>query len=156
LQDLAVCDLAPERTFGMARKSESRSKGTGRLQKVAGAVKRVFTPGREEEAPVMHATPSTAEPRARKESPSTARPARREADIPLDMLDRAYTPPVTSSKTSFRSDGSDHEQDQELTPGNASERWNDEDHYTNKSGDPRIGTRGRTYEPGEALAESRK
>jgi hypothetical protein len=72
------------------------------------------------------------------------------------MLDRAYTPPITSSKASFRSDGSDHQQDQELTPGNAIERWNDEDHYTNKSGDPRIGTRGRTYEPGEALAESRK
>lgn len=135
----------------MARKT------LGGLKNVAGAVKRVFTRGREEEAPEMNVRPSTAEPRGpRKEPPSTARPARREADIPLDMLDRAYTPPITSSKASFRSDGADHEQDQELTPGNADERWNDEDHYTNKSGDPRIGTRGRTYEPGEALAESRK
>ena len=29
------------------------------------------------------------------------------------------------------------------------ERWNDEDHFTNRSGDPRIGTHRRSYEPGE-------
>jgi hypothetical protein len=85
----------------------------------------------------------------------TARPARRDADIPLDVLDRAYTPPVTSSKTSFRSDGADHQSDQEFATGTADDRWNDEDHYTNKSGDPRIGTRRRSYEPAEERAESR-
>ena len=33
-------------------------------------------------------------------------------------------------------------------------RWQDEDHFTNKSGDSRIGTRGRTYEPGEQRTSS--
>ena len=80
---------------------------------------------------------------------TTARPPRREADIPLDILGRTYTPPATSSKASFRSDGRDHQRDQELMPATATERWNDEDRYTNKSGDPRIGTHRRTYEPGE-------
>ncbi len=35
------------------------------------------------------------------------------------------------------------------------ERWNDEDLFTNKSGDPRIGTHRRTYEPAETRAETR-
>ena len=105
-----------------------------------------------EQAERIEAAPAAA---TRKASPKASRPARREADIPMGLLDRAYTPPATSSKASFRSDGSDHQQDQELTPGNANERWNDEDHYTNKSGDPRIGTHRRTYEPGETRAEPR-
>jgi hypothetical protein len=71
-------------------------------------------------------------------------------------MDRPYTPPLTSSKASFRSDGADHERDQELAMGVADERWNDEDRYTNKSGDPRIGTHRRTYEPAEAGAETRE
>ena len=40
--------------------------------------------------------------------------------------------------------------------GVSDERWNDEDRLTNKSGDPRIGTHRRTYEPAEAGAESRE
>jgi hypothetical protein len=74
----------------------------------------------------------------------------RETDIPLDVLARSYTPPETSSKASFRSDGKDHQSDQEFAFGSSDERWNDEDHYTNKSGDPRIGTKKRAYEPEEA------
>ena len=35
------------------------------------------------------------------------------------------------------------------------DRWNDEDHFTNKSGDPRIGTRRRTYEANEDRDEMR-
>jgi hypothetical protein len=31
----------------------------------------------------------------------------------------------------------------------ADDRWQDEDHFTNKSGDARIGTHGRGDEPGE-------
>lgn len=84
------------------------------------------------------------------------RTVRRETDIPLDRIDNAYTPPLTSSKAGFRSDGSDHGNDQEFALGVADDRWNDEDHYTNKSGDPRIGTRGRTYEPGEERARTDK
>jgi len=55
----------------------------------------------------------------------------------------------TSLKAPFRADGRDHQRDQELSPGDLSDRWNDEDRFTNRSGDPRIGTHGRAREPGE-------
>lgn len=86
-----------------------------------------------------------------KASPAPARPMRRESDVPMDVLAQEYAPRQTSIKTSFRSDGADHERDQELPPG-AGERFENEDHFTNKSGDARIGTHGRTYEPGEQRA----
>jgi hypothetical protein len=76
---------------------------------------------------------------------------RRESDVPMDVLAQEYAPSQTSIKTSFRSDGADHERDQELPPG-AGERFENEDHFTNKSGDARIGTHGRPYEPGEQRA----
>ena len=81
-----------------------------------------------------------------------ARPTRREPDIPLDQLAKAYTPTQTSLKTGFRTSGADRQRDQEFANGAADTRWNDEDRLTNKSGDPRIGTHGRTYEPGEKPA----
>ena len=138
----------------MGRKAETKSTGLGRLRRAASAVKRAFSRGRtsEETAETVSAAPAR---RAPKSEPRVARPARREADIPLDVLDRAYTPPVTSSKASFRSDGADHQHDQDYGRGIADDRWNDEDHYTNKSGDPRIGTRGRTYEANESRGEQR-
>ena len=79
-------------------------------------------------------------------SAQQARPARRRPDVPLDQIEQEYTPTQTSLKSGFRASGEDRERDQEYT---YSERFNDEDHYTNRSGDPRIGTHGRTYEPGE-------
>lgn len=142
----------------MGRNAETKSRGLGRLKRAAEAVKRAFTRKRLDdgaEAVTAAAAPAPAQ-RARKAAPkTTARPTKREADIPLDVLDRAYTPPVTSSKASFRSDGADHQHDQEFSRGVADDRWNDEDHFTNKSGDPRIGTRRRTYEANETRAESR-
>ena len=102
-------------------------------------------------------TSATAPSRPVNRTQAKARPAKREADIPLDVLDRAYTPPRTSSKAGFRADGADHQRDQEFGRGVADdERFNDEDRYTNRSGDPRIGTHRRTYEPGENRAESRE
>ena len=74
---------------------------------------------------------------------------RPQADIPFDALTGSYTPTQTSLKAPFRADGADRQKDQEFANGVADERWNDEDRLTNKSGDPRIGTHGRTYEPGE-------
>jgi hypothetical protein len=133
----------------MGRNIESKSGGLGRL------VKRIFSrhheadePAAAEAAPARSAAPRTAES-------GTTRTVRRQTDIPLDVLDRSYTPPATSSKSSFRSDGADHHQDQEFSRGVADAGWNDEDHFTNKSGDPRIGTRRRSYEPNETVAESR-
>jgi len=96
-------------------------------------------------------TPVAAKPKAR--ANATARPPRRQTDVPLDLIADTYSPKQTSLKTSFRSDGADQQRDQEMPIG-AGSRWQDEDHFTNKSGDARIGTRGRTYEPGEQRTSS--
>lgn len=79
----------------------------------------------------------------------TARPVRREPDIPIEVLENAYTPKQTSLKASFRTTGAERQRDQELASGYVESRWNDEDRLTNRSGDPRIGTHHRKYEPGE-------
>jgi hypothetical protein len=139
----------------MGRNSAAPSRGIGRLRRAAEAVRRAFSRGsrNEESAETREAAP--AQPQTSRTASTQPRTIRRETDIPLDVLDRAYTPPNTSSKASFRSDGADHQQDQEFARGVADRDWNDEDHFTNKSGDPRIGTRRRTYEPNETRAESR-
>jgi hypothetical protein len=78
-----------------------------------------------------------------------SRTRRPKTDVPFDLISNAYTPTQTSLKGPFRVSGEDQQRDQELAGGFADERWNDEDRLTNKSGDPRIGTHGRSYEPGE-------
>jgi hypothetical protein len=72
-----------------------------------------------------------------------------ETRIARAVLNPTYTPHQTSFKVSFRASGEERERDQELAGGFADERFNDEDHFTNKSGDPRIGTHQRKHEPGE-------
>jgi hypothetical protein len=84
---------------------------------------------------------------------TTARSKQPRTDVPLDLIASTYSPKQTSVKTSFRSDGVDQQLDQEMPIG-AADRWQDEDHFTNKSGDARIGTHGRSYEPGEQRASS--
>ncbi len=93
------------------------------------------------EAPVTNA----AKPKG---NPVTERPQRRQTDVPLDLIAAMYSPRQTSMKTSFRSDGADRQNDQEMLLG-AADQWQDEDHFTNKSGDARIGTHGRSDEPAE-------
>jgi hypothetical protein len=83
----------------------------------------------------------------------TARATKPRSDVALDLIASTYSPKQTSLKASFRSDGGDQQLDQEMPIGPA-DRWQDEDHFTNKSGDARIGTHGRTYEPGEQRASS--
>ena len=80
---------------------------------------------------------------------SHERPRRPQTDVPFDLISNVYSPTQTSLKAPFRADGGDHQRDQELANGYADERWSAEDRFTNKSGDPRIGTHGRSYEPGE-------
>jgi len=139
----------------MARKQAKQTRAVGRLAGAAKAVKKLFTRGHDV-TPEPEPMQSSATTRTTQRSTSPARVTRREADIPLDLIGQTYTPPDTSSKASFRSDGSDHQRDQEFAMGVSDERWNDEDRLTNKSGDPRIGTHRRTYEPAEASAESRE
>ena len=102
--------------------------------------------------PARHQEPAAA-PRAAKPKKrptvQASRPARREADIPFDVLNNTYTPKQTSLKSSFRATGEERSRDQEFASGYVETRWNDEDRLTNRSGDPRIGTHHRKYEPGE-------
>ena len=128
----------------MARKKT----GEGTLRRAISSVARLFHRGDGKESQrSMTAKPKEAAAR-------TSRPVHREADIPLDQIAQAYTPTQTSLKGPFRTSGADRQRDQEFATGVADDRWNDEDRITNKSGDPRIGTHGRTYEPGEARAAS--
>ena len=93
----------------------------------------------------------TIEEAPRRKATGPVRPPRLEADIPLDLVSQAYTPTQTSLKAPFRADGNDHQRDQEYARGVLeNERFSDEDRFTNKSGDPRIGTHGRSYEPAES------
>jgi len=140
----------------MARKTMNETPQMGRLRRAANAVKRLFARSSNESDSTE--TMSTAPASAPGTTNTTAPPrvTRRETDIPLDVLGRTYTPPFTGGKAGFRSDGADHQNDQEFAYGVSDERWNDEDRLTNKSGDPRIGTHRRTYEPGESRDESRE
>ena len=89
-----------------------------------------------------------AKPRQRPVAKASRR-LRIEPDIPIDVLNKTYTPKQTSLKSSFRTNGEERQRDQEFASGYVETRWNDEDRYTNRSGDPRIGTHHRKYEPGE-------
>ena len=136
-------------------RNDQKSNEAGAFARVTNAVKRLFGRGRSAESTTDEPAMSAAPQRNRtKEAAPAARPVQRQTDIPMDVLGSTYTPPMTSSKAGFRADGADHQRDQEFSRGVADKDWADEDHYTNKSGDPRIGTRGRTYEPGESRAES--
>jgi hypothetical protein len=95
---------------------------------------------------------AASEAKAKPVATAKARGTRREADIPMDQIASTYTPTQTSLKAGFRVTGADRQRDQEFANGAGDGRWNDEDLLTNKSGDPRIGTHGRTYEPGEKRA----
>lgn len=137
-------------------KSESQHRSTqSPIGRAVSAVRRIFRRGKPAVAAEM--APETGASRGVDQAggQKQQRTVRRQTDIPMDVLSNTYTPPQTRSKMGFRANGADHHEDQEFAAGVADERWNDEDRITNKSGDPRIGTRGRTYEPGEAREESR-
>ena len=91
--------------------------------------------------------------RKNRESTAKSRAPKRAADIPMDRIANTYTPTQTSLKAPFRASGGGRGRDQEYARGDGDDRWADEDRFTNKSGDPRIGTHGRVYEPGEARAK---
>lgn len=134
----------------MARKTATSNP----FSRAAASVKRMFSRNRAPEPEQRSASgrgdvETSILSQAEQEHLGAPRQPRREGDIGLDRLNRAYTPQQTSLKAGFRADGADRQRDQEFAGGYADDRWNDEDHYTNKSGDPRIGTHGRSYEPNE-------
>ena len=136
----------------MARREKTRERHPLKAAKAAisGTAKKVtkrLRSAAKSEAP-RGGTPSPAKVKKRSTA-KASRPTRHEADIPMDVINKTYTPKQTSLKTSFRADGKDRSRDQELASGYVETRWNDEDRLTNRSGDPRIGTHHRKYEPGE-------
>lgn len=118
------------------------------LQRAVSSVRRLFSRDRHDGNGRVEVPPPV-QIQNRRGEVSHARPVRREADIPLDLIAQTYTPKQTSLKASFRASGKERQRDQEFAYGVGDDRWKDEDRFTNHSGDPRIGTHGRTYEPGE-------
>jgi hypothetical protein len=134
-----------------------REKSRNPIRRVTRALKNVFT----HSAFTRHRSAKKPEPAIEREAkpavdPPHVRPMQRRSDIPMDVLIDAYSPTQTSLKAPFRADGSDHQSDQEFGNGPENDRWRNEDRFTNKSGDPRIGTHGRTYEPAGNRASSKE
>jgi hypothetical protein len=135
----------------MAKKAPKKA-----LTKVTSAVKRTAskvtaTLRKAKEKVTREEKPAPLPRMATKSAPKPAPTARRKrttTDVAPEVLARTLTP-KTNMKAGFRASGVDQTRDQEMSRGFSDERWNDEDRLTNKSGDPRIGTHGRTYEPGE-------
>lgn len=86
-----------------------------------------------------------ADTRGRKETGVVAEPRRRIVRSDIGIIDE-ITPQQMRSHAPF-DDARDPDVTLEAFEETGPARWRDEDHYTNKSGDPRIGTRGRKYEP---------
>jgi hypothetical protein len=154
--------VTPRNHAGKTRKASgsdaSKARSKNPLKRAASAVGRAVAKitgrgGKSAKAakPMQQATDHDAQPATRRKAAgqTAARAPRREADIPMEQLDATYTPKQTSLKGPFRASGGDRQRDQEFATGAGHDRWNDEDRLTNKSGDPRIGTHNRTYEPGE-------
>lgn len=147
------CERSP-----MKRTNAKQSVAGNPLRRAAARLRRMFSraeqptatrgDGRDVETPI-----ATMAEVPREGAPAIHRP-HATSDVPLDQLATAYQPAQTSLKSSFRADGADRERDQEYVTGAGDGTWNDEDRFTNRSGDPRIGTHGRTYEPGERVSRN--
>jgi len=128
------------------KKRSPVARAASSLKKTVIKAKEKLTSRRASPATAAAPAKTAAAPRPKKPAVKTAEhPRRIVPDVPMDQLSAAYTPKQTSLKTSFRADGSDRQRDQELASV-GDERWRDEDRLTNRSGDPRIGTHGRTYD----------
>jgi len=132
----------------MARQGKTGSRVARAKKAVKTAAKKVTSRVRSRRRVEQKAQPAVRKSRPRGDV-KAVRPTVLKPDIPLEVLDRTYTPKQTSIKGPFRTSGDDHARDQELAGGYIEERWSDEDRFTNKTGDPRIGTHHRKYEPGE-------
>jgi len=161
----AKSKAAPKTQAGVTRKTAAGD-GDGRAKKgvVARAASRVGKAIKSVTSKIRPAAKKSDDGAIAAKAPRTAKKAgtakaaratRRDSDIPMDRIAETYTPQHTSLKGGMRGNGAPRQNDQELSRGVADDRWNDEDIITNKSGDPRIGTHGRTYEPGEAKTATR-
>ncbi len=129
------------------RKRQPLKTAKSAVSRTAKKIAKRLRPARKRTEAVATA-PRPAKPKKRVVA-KASRPLRIEPDIPIDVLNKTYTPKQTSLKSSFRTTGEERQRDQEFASGYVEKRWNDEDRFTNRSGDPRIGTHHRKYEPGE-------
>jgi len=129
------------------RKRQPLKTAKSAVSRTAKKIAKRLRPARKRTEAVATA-PRPAKPKKRVVA-KASRPLRIEPDIPIDVLNKTYTPKQTSLKSSFRTTGEERQRDQEFASGYVETRWNDEDRFTNRSGDPRIGTHHRKYEPGE-------
>lgn len=134
----------------MAKRQGKTQSTVGRVaSKVKRAVRSVaakLRPGRAR----LEAAEKAETPRpARKVQGAKARPKQATSDIPLDDISTAYTPRQASAKAGFRDNGRIRQSSQEFGRSIPDNRFAEEDGFTNKTGDPRIGTHRRSYEPGE-------
>lgn len=93
------------------------------------------------------AAKTTTSPRSKPSaSPAKARTIRRVSDVDVTKLDAMSG--QASSKAPFDTKRSDAfaKHDIESALLNSNEEWGDEDHFTNRTGNKRIGTKGRKYE----------
>jgi hypothetical protein len=124
-----------------SRKRTTASKGT--KKKAAGKLAKV-------KSKVKAAVRSVLKPKKSKNTGSKAgskkavRPIRRESDVSAQEL-ATRTPSQQSGKGPFDKNRAENQRDTEARVGvtNTNERFSEEDQYTNRTGDPRIGTRGR-------------
>ncbi len=133
-----------------------RAKGVSVVKRAGTAIARTakkltskLRPAKRRKAAEPVVTKATARAKPKVKTARAVRPAKRQTDVPLDVLAQTYTPTQTSLKAPFRATGAEQQRDQDLIGDRPDAAWNDEDHYTNHSGDPRIGTHRRAYEPGE-------
>ncbi|HEY8849479.1 MAG TPA: hypothetical protein VIO12_09310 [Thermoanaerobaculia bacterium] len=134
---------------GQKKPATAKSSRVARARKAVSRIAKKLTSrvrSMKSRAAAPAATPRQASKAAK---PKAARAPRRSTGIPIDALNPTYSPTQASLKSPFRITGDERQRDQEIASGYADERWNEEDRLTNKSGDPRIGTHGRRYEPNE-------
>ena len=136
--------------------TKQETNGRGRIRRAASsvgnAVKRLAMKVKPGRAPAEVEETEPAPRHMARHTISTtaaAHPRLVDSDIPLETIEETYTPSQVASRASFRSDGHEREADQEYVRGVADDRFNPEDAFTNRSGDPRIGTHRRTHESAE-------
>lgn len=130
-------------------KAKSKAKSAGALQRVGQAVrtsakkvKPVLKPGARKQAAATTSIPKS-KPSATASRPRTTR---RVSDVDVTKLDAMSG--QASSRAPFDTKRSDAfaKQDIESALLEGNEEWGDEDHFTNRTGNKRIGTKGRKYQ----------
>lgn len=109
----------------------AKKKAPGKLAKVKAAIRKAVTPKKSRNTGSKGGAKKAA-----------GRPVRRESDIPAQELP-TRVPAQQSAKGPFDKHRAENLRDADAMRGftNTNERFSEQDQYTNRTGDPRIGTR---------------